>query len=115
MAFLTRKNIKHGAQVLLLLSTSPDSIIAFLALLELGTAYVPLCLKASIETNVFIVHEIKAMTVLSDMSLQSIAIIHLRNRGIDHAKTQQFSNHVFETLFYDISVALGRISICVWL
>ena len=72
-AFLAKNNIDHGVLVPFLLSKSPNLIIAILAMLKLGAAYVPLSPEDPVERNAFILQETKVTIFLSEVEHQSKA------------------------------------------
>lgn len=63
--YLLGQGLKPGDKIPLLLDKSPTMIITILALLKIGAAYVPLSPENSVERNIFIVQEIKAVMVLT--------------------------------------------------
>ena len=69
-AFLAKNDIEQGALVPLLLSKSPNLIIAILAVLKLGAAYVPLSPENPVERNAFILQETKATIFVSEVEHQ---------------------------------------------
>ena len=88
--FLTKNGIKYGDIVPVLLEKSPIMIIAILAVLKIGAAYVPLSHNNPVDRNLFIVHEAKARLVLTEsahenyFTTQTIALLLLD--GIDLSK-----------------------------
>ncbi|KAL8820772.1 MAG: hypothetical protein Q9223_001088, partial [Gallowayella weberi] len=65
-AFLREQGLKPGEKVPLLLEKSPKMVIAILAVLRLGGAYVPLSPENPLDRNLFIVREIEAACVLTE-------------------------------------------------
>ena len=65
-AFLAKQGVKEGAIVPLLLEKSPSMIVAILAVMKLGAAYVPLCPENPVERNIYIISEAASAPVLMD-------------------------------------------------
>ena len=91
-AFLGKNGVKPGTLVPLLLSKSPNLIIAILALLKLGAAYVPLSPENPVERNAFILQETKAVVVLSELEHQG-TVAELRGQilMLDQVDLSRFS------------------------
>ena len=68
--YLSERAVKVGDKVPLLLDKSPMMIIAILALLKIGAAYVPLSPENPADRNQFIVQEIQAKLLLTESTYQ---------------------------------------------
>ena len=65
-AFLAEQGVNDGATVPLLLEKSPLMIVAILAVMKLGAAYVPLSPENPVERNDYIISEAASAPVLTD-------------------------------------------------
>lgn len=69
--YLLSQGFKAGDLIPLLLGKSPTMIVAVLAVLKIGAAYVPLSPENPLERNLYILHEIKATSVLTETAYKT--------------------------------------------
>ncbi|MCJ1329789.1 hypothetical protein MMC10_006469 [Thelotrema lepadinum] len=72
-AFLPKQGVTEGAAVPLLLEKSPLMIVAILAVMKLGAAYVPLCPENPVERNTDIISEAASASVLTDSKCSDLS------------------------------------------